>query len=77
MLHRLPEFKGYTVDRRLREFRRIVFGEMPEFVPFESVRGKELMAEMRKERQSCRFCRHVKGTPAGDNGDCRCSCHRG
>jgi hypothetical protein len=65
----LPEFKGYTIDRRLREFRRIVFGEMPEFVPFDSEKGKELMAEMRK--RPCRFCLHEKGTPARDNDGCR------
>jgi len=75
MLHRLPEFKGYTVDRRLKEFRRLVFGETPEFVPFDSDKGRELMTEMRSKR--CRFCRHVKGTPAADNDGCRCSCHRG
>jgi hypothetical protein len=49
---------------------------MPEFVPFDSEKGRELNAEMRK-RRDCRFCRHVKGTPARDNNDCRCSCHRG
>jgi hypothetical protein len=76
MAHRLPEFKGYTVDWRLREFRRLVFGEMPEFIPFDSKKGRELREEMKK-RQVCRFCRHLKGTPARDNGDCRCSCHRG
>lgn len=75
MVHVLPTFHEYTVDRRLREFRKMIFGEMPEFIPFDSEKGRELMAEMRKE--TCRFCRHVKGTPARDNGDCRCSCHRG
>ena len=75
MLHRLPKFKGYTVDRRLKEFRRLVFGETPEFVAFDSDKGRELMTEMRNKR--CRFCRHVKGTPASDNDNCRCSCHRG
>jgi len=76
MLHKLPEFEGFTVDRRLKEFRRLVFGETPEFIPFDSEKGRELKAEMRK-RQTCRFCRHVKGTPARDYNDCRCSCHRG
>ena len=76
MLHKLPEFKGYTVDRRLKEFRRIILGEMPEFIPFDSDQGKKLMAEMRGSRP-CRFCHHMKGTPARDSGDCRCSCHRG
>jgi hypothetical protein len=27
----------------LREFRHIVFGEMPEFVPFDSEKGEELL----------------------------------
>jgi hypothetical protein len=76
MAHRLPEFKGYTGDWRLREFRKMVFGEMPEFIPFDSNKGRELREEMKK-RQICRFCRHPKGTPTRDNGDCRCSCHRG
>jgi hypothetical protein len=75
MAHRLPEFEGYTVDRRLKEFRRMVFGEMPEFIPFQSEKGRELKAEMRK--RPCRFCLHEKATPARDNNDCRCSCHRG
>ena len=75
MVRTLPTFREYTVDRRLREFRKMVFGEMPEFIPFDSEKGRELMAEMRKG--PCKFCFHVKGTPARDNGDCRCSCHRG
>ena len=43
---RLPSFihkgKVWTVDERLREFRHLVFGEMPEFVPFDSVEGESL-----------------------------------
>ncbi|MGP8057894.1 MAG: hypothetical protein ACLP9K_09875 [Nitrososphaerales archaeon] len=76
MAHRLPEFKGYTVDRRLREFRRMVFGEMPEFIPFQSEKGREFTAEMRK--RPCRFCHHQKGRDehkASGNEDCRCSCN--
>jgi hypothetical protein len=37
------EGKAWTIDPRLREFRHLVFGEMPEFVPFDSERGEELM----------------------------------
>ena len=76
MVHRLPEFRGYTIDHRLREFRRLVFGEMPEFIPFQSEKGRELTAEMRK--RPCRFCNHCKGRDehrASGNGDCRCSCN--
>jgi hypothetical protein len=76
LAHRLPEFKGYTVDLRLREFRRLVFGEAPEFIAFDSVKGRELKAEMRK--RPCRFCHHPKGRvehKASGNEDCRCSCN--
>ena len=40
---KLPTFeylgKVWTADERLQEFRHIVFGEMPEFVPFGSEKG--------------------------------------
>jgi hypothetical protein len=43
---RLPTFvyngKAWTVDVRLGEFRHIVFGEVTEFVPFDSRLGVEL-----------------------------------
>ena len=52
MVRRLPEFRGYTVDVRLREFRRMVLGETPEFIPFDSEKGRELTAEMRLTAQA-------------------------
>ena len=54
--HRLPSFvyKGeeWTVDLRLREIRHLVLGETPEFVPFESRRGRELLRAFRAGRQN-------------------------
>jgi len=45
---RLPTFvyngKTWTADERLGEFRHIVFGDLPEFVPYDSVKGVELLA---------------------------------
>lgn len=35
--------KIYTVDYRLREFRFIEFGKMPEFIPFDSELGIRLL----------------------------------
>jgi len=32
--------KEWTVDPRLREFRHIVYGELLEFVPFDSEEGE-------------------------------------
>lgn len=44
---KLPTFiheeKVWTVDERLREFRHVVYGKMPEFVSYDSVAGQELL----------------------------------
>ena len=44
----LPMFKGYTVDLRLQEFRRVVLGEKLEFIHFLSPKGERLFEELRK-----------------------------
>lgn len=41
----LPTFKGYTVDLRLQQFRKLALGAEPEFIDFDSVRGTALFAE--------------------------------
>jgi hypothetical protein len=41
----LPIFKGYTVDLRLHQFRKLALGADPEFIDFDSVRGVALFAE--------------------------------
>lgn len=45
-LIRLPTFKGYTVDARLREFRRADPEKGMEFIPFDCEKGKRLLKEM-------------------------------
>jgi hypothetical protein len=45
--YQLPAFKGYTVDMRLREFRKANFGEKIEFIPFDSQEGKELLGKLK------------------------------
>ena len=51
MARKLPSFeydrKLWTVDFHLREFRFVVLGEMPEFVPFESDKGRDLLAALK------------------------------
>ncbi|NMC36234.1 hypothetical protein GYA49_04265 [Candidatus Beckwithbacteria bacterium] len=42
-MRKLPVFKGYTVDFRLKEFRHIVYGKPMEFIPFGSDKGEKLM----------------------------------
>lgn len=43
---KLPDFKGYTVDMRLKEFRKMEYGKVPEFISFDSKKGQRLMKEM-------------------------------
>ncbi len=42
----LPTFKGYTVDLRLREFRRVPLDELPEFIRFDSPEGMKLFEDL-------------------------------
>jgi hypothetical protein len=42
----LPVFKGYTIDKRLREFRKLEFGQMPEFIPFDTPKGQNIIRDM-------------------------------
>jgi hypothetical protein len=39
-------FKGYIVDEQLREFRSIESGEMPEFIPFDSPKGQDMLEDL-------------------------------
>lgn len=41
----LPVFKGYTVDVRLRQFRRVNPDTSIEFLDFDSQKGDELLGE--------------------------------
>jgi len=50
MVKELPKFKGYTVDERLKQFRKVDREEPSiEFVEFDSDKGKELLAEYEDE----------------------------
>ncbi len=46
----LPTFKGYTVDERLKEFRKVPYDKLPEFISFESKKGSQLLTEYRAEQ---------------------------
>ena len=46
-LYILPTFKGYTVDLRLREFRKADPLVTIEFIPFDSPEGKKLLEELK------------------------------
>ena len=46
MIVALPTFKGYTIDFRLREFRKVEYPNPIEFIPFDSPEGRNLLKEM-------------------------------
>lgn len=49
MVTKLPEFKGYTVDERLKQFRKVDRDKPSiEFVDFDSEKGQELLDEMQE-----------------------------
>jgi hypothetical protein len=43
----LPTFNGLTIDKRLRQFRKVSKGCQIEFIEFDSKRGKDLLREMK------------------------------
>jgi hypothetical protein len=45
-VRKLKEFKGYTVDIRLQEFRTVVDGKGITFTPFTSRKGQTLLTQM-------------------------------
>lgn len=45
-LRKLPEFEGYTVDLRLRQFRRVHAAEGIDFIDFDSEEGKAILDRM-------------------------------
>ncbi len=47
----LPTFKGYTVDLRLREFRRAIPDVTLEFIPFNSAKGEKMLTELKSFAQ--------------------------
>jgi hypothetical protein len=52
---RLPEFKGYTIDFRLREFRKVVYGKSIQFIDFESEKGMKLLQKMERRKNGKRI----------------------
>jgi hypothetical protein len=46
---------------RLGEFRHIMYGELPEFVPFESEESEELLHAYANDLRCCRLSKCVTG----------------
>lgn len=51
MIRKLPTFKGYTVDMRIQEFRKVPGTRLPEFLPFLSQKGFALFYEYAKTKK--------------------------
>lgn len=51
MATKLPEFNGYTVDVRLKQFRKVSNHNSIEFVDFDSKKGKRIFAEYEKMKK--------------------------
>ncbi len=49
-MRKLPTYKGYTVDERLKEFRKIEYGKLPEFLSFESTKGQQLLGGYKRQK---------------------------
>lgn len=43
----LPTYRGYTIDKRLGQFRKVIHCCQIEFIEFDSEEGKKLLREMR------------------------------
>ena len=52
MVKQLPTFKGYTVDERLKQFRKVDKSKPSiDFVEFDSEKGQELLEEYEKTKE--------------------------
>lgn len=45
-VRRLKEFQGYTVDIRLNQFRKVEQGKQMDFIDFQSLEGRKLLAQI-------------------------------
>lgn len=61
MIRKLPIFKGYTVDLRLQEFRKIPLTTLPEFIPLMSDKGVKLFYEFRQTEEGQKEIEYVLG----------------
>lgn len=70
----LPEFNGYTVDVRLKQFRKVSSEPNIEFIDFDSEKGKTLLAEYEsnngikaeQDRLTCDDLRYINAVMCND-----------
>ena len=61
MIRKLPVFKGYTVDLRLKEFRKIPLNGLAEFVSLLSDKGARLFWEFCQTEEGQKELNHYYG----------------
>ena len=61
MIRKLPIFKGYTVNLRLQEFRKIEPDKLPEFIPLLSDKGARLFYEFKQTQAGQKELDHYWG----------------
>ena len=61
MIRKLPIFKGYTVDLRRQEFRKIEPDKLPEFIPLLSNKGARLFYEFKQTQDGQKELDHYWG----------------
>jgi len=59
---KLPKFNGYTVDFRLREFRKVVYGKSIEFINFNSKQGIKLFKQMERSEHGKRILPRLRSS---------------
>ena len=59
MITVLPTFRGYTVDIRLKEFRKIYKTRLMDFIPFDSPQGDKLLTAWLKKLPQGEYSRVV------------------
>lgn len=47
-MNKLPVYNGYTVDFKLKEFRKAIYGKVLEFISFDSPLGQKLLDDFMK-----------------------------
>lgn len=60
-MRQLPVYKGYTIDFRLREIRKIIFGQIPEFIPFNSKKGQRLFKKFLETEEGQQEIKYIGG----------------
>ena len=63
---RLPTFKGYVVDVKLMQFRKMEAGKLAKFIPFDSKKGLDLIEEMEEHMDAIKTYRGEKPREVAD-----------